>query len=380
MIGTGPWVLTNYTPSLSFTFKRNPEYWDKDTALMDQIDMPIVPEYTAALSQLRAGNMYWMGPTATTNIKPEDALPLKQQEPRMALYQSELGIAGLVGSRMNFGWLPAGKSPFLDERVRQAVSMSWDRDLYMDAFFNVSKFGSQGIPVETRWNTALIATFEGSWLDPKRKDFGPNAKHFEHNLPEAKKLLAAAGYPNGFEVTSHYVLTTELGETPKHAQVIDGFARELGLTIKQHGLDYLKDYVPNYRDGRGQYEGWAYVSTAGGATGGHAIGALASEYWSKGGAAFKGFSRTGRNDQAGDPEVDSLIEKARVERDPEKGKALIFDIQRYLAKYMYCAVLPGYATGLTVAWPALGNFRVWQGARTHYRFWIDDTNPPLKSV
>ena len=29
MLGTGPWMLTNYTPSASFTLKRNAEYWDK---------------------------------------------------------------------------------------------------------------------------------------------------------------------------------------------------------------------------------------------------------------------------------------------------------------------------------------------------------------
>jgi peptide/nickel transport system substrate-binding protein len=380
MIGTGPWVMTNFTPSVSFTFKRNPDFYDRDVAMMDQIDMAIMPEYTTALSQLKAGNIYWLGPTATTNIKPVDALPLKQEEPRISIYQSELSVAGLVGSRLNFGWLPVGKSPFLDERVRQAVSMSWDRDLYLDTFFNVSKFESQGVPVETRWNTSLIATMQGMWLDPQSKDFGPNAKYFNHDLAEAKKQLAAAGFPNGFEMTSHYVTTTELGTTPNHAQVIDGFARDLGLTIKQHSLDYLKEYVGGYRDGHGQYEGWSYVSTAGGATGGSAIGALASEYWSKGGAAFKGFSVTGQNDQAGDPQVDALIEKARIERDTERQRALVFDIQRYLAKPWHCAVLPGYATGLTVVWPCVGNFRVWEGARTHYKFWLDQTKPPFKST
>lgn len=376
-IGSGPWVMTEYKPSIGYTFKRNAEYWDKDVALMDQIDMAIIPEYTAALSQLRAGNIYWTGPTTTTDIKPEDAIPLKQEEPRIGLYQGVLGQAGLVGRSMNFGWV--GQSPFLDERVRQAVSMSWDRDLYMDTFMNVSKFRDQGIPVEVRLSTSLIGTFEGWWMDPRSKEFGPNAKNFEHNIAEAKKLMSAAGHPNGFNMTSHYVTSSELGTTLNHAQVIDNFASELGIKITQNSIDYLKEYVPNYRDGHGQYEGWAYVSTAGGATGGHAVGAMASEFWSKGGAAFKGFSTTGKNDQAGDPKVDQMLEAARIERDPAKGKALIADVQRYLGQKMYNLSLPGYATGLTVAWPCVGNFRVWEGARTHYKFWIDQTKPPFAS-
>jgi ABC-type transport system substrate-binding protein len=103
---------------------------------------------------------------------------------------------------MVFGWLPADKSPFLDERVHQAVSMAVDRDLFLDTFFNVSRFAAEGLTVETRWNTALTATFEGFWLNPKEKDFGPNARYLQHDPAEAKKLLTAAGFPNGFRTSS----------------------------------------------------------------------------------------------------------------------------------------------------------------------------------
>ena len=48
MIGTGPFVLTSYKPSLGFSFKRNPEYWEKDDALAEQVDMPIVPGWRVA--------------------------------------------------------------------------------------------------------------------------------------------------------------------------------------------------------------------------------------------------------------------------------------------------------------------------------------------
>jgi peptide/nickel transport system substrate-binding protein len=278
---------------------------------------------------------------------------------------------------MSFGWLPADKSPFLDERVRQAVSMSVDRDLHLDTFHNVTKFRSEGLPVETRWNTAIAASNEGWWLDPKGKDFGPNAKYFQYNLAESKKLLGAAGYPNGFETVSNYVTGPEL-PTLQYAEVVDGTISDLGIKSKVRSVDYLKEYVPQFRDGHGQFEGWGYMSTAGGATGGSAIGALANEYWSKGGAAFHGFSLSGKNDQSGDPQVDAIVEKARVEQDPKKRRALVFELQRYLAKTVYALPHLGMGEGFLMAWPCLGNFRVYQGGRNTYRWWVDETKPPFK--
>ena len=112
------------------------------------------------------------------------------------------------------------------------------------------------------------------------------------------------------------------------------------------------------------------------------MGLLANEYWSKGGGAFRGFSSSGQNDQAGDPAVDSMIAKARIEQDVEKRKGLVKDIQRTLAKSMYGMLIPGGSTGYTVAWPALRNFRVFNGPQvwSQYRLWVDQTLPPFKSA
>jgi peptide/nickel transport system substrate-binding protein len=382
MIGTGPFYMSSYSPSVGFTFRRNPDFWDKETAFADQVDLPIISEYSAALGQFRAGNIYEMGSSTSSQlVKQEDILPLKRDEPRIQIYP---GDVSRIGSwRMAFGWLPVGKSPFLDERVRQAISLSWDRDLFIETFHNVSKFEAEGLPLETRWSTALNPATEGWWIDPKSKDFGPNARYFQHDLVEAKKLLAAAGYPNGIpDVTSNYVTGPELGDLPKWAEVVDGMTSELGLTPRVRSVDYLKEYAPLYRDGKGQYEGWAYMSAAGGGGGGgSAIGALESEFWSKGGSpAYKGFSLGSNNDMSGDPQVDALIEKGRVERDIEKRRALVFDIQRHLGKTWYTILLPGVARGFTMAWPCLGNFGVYRDARPNHFVWVDDSKPPLRSA
>src|SRR5262249_44904875 len=87
MIGTGPFMLANYTPSVGFTFTRNPQYWDKDDALVARIEMPIVAEYAAALAQLKAGNIYSMGSySSAPGVTSEDILPLKREEPRIQTY------------------------------------------------------------------------------------------------------------------------------------------------------------------------------------------------------------------------------------------------------------------------------------------------------
>jgi ABC-type transport system substrate-binding protein len=192
-------------------------------------------------------------------------------------------------------------------------------------------------------------------------------------------LLAAAGHPSGFEVTSSFLSGAAGGNAPQHAAVMDGMLADLGIKINSNPLAYRDDYLP-LRDGRGQYEGWAYKATAGGATGGEPAGALANEYWSKSGVAFHGFDARGRADQSGDPQVDAIIEKARVERDTEKRRQLVYDLQRYLAKPWYVLPSPGLGTEFTLAWPCVGNFRVFEGARLSYGLWVDDSKPPFKSA
>jgi peptide/nickel transport system substrate-binding protein len=375
MIGTGPYALANYTPSQSFTFKRHPDYYDKGFLYPDGVNMPIISEPAALLAQFKAGNIHAFTPNN------DDVVTIKKEDPRISLYSTD--FTPNINC-VTFGKMPDGKTPFLDERVRQAVSMSWDRDLFIDTFYNVSKFQAQGLPVDTRWNTHLHTFWGEWWLDPKGKDFGPNAKYFQRDVAEGKKLLAAAGYANGFPVTSHCIQGPQLGLLPKNAQVLDGFTSDLGLTIKVDGIDYNKDYIPVYRDGNGQYDGWAYHTVSGTTPNRLSpVSSLAASYWSKSGVTFDGFSTTGKNDQAGDPTLDAMIAKARVEPDVKARKTQVYELQRYLAKAMWGLMLPGGATSFTMAWPAVRNWNlywggpgVWRG----YKVWLDQTKPPFANA
>ena len=79
--------------------------------------------------------------------------------------------------------------------------------------------------MDTRWNTHLQAFWGDYWLDPKGKDFGPNAKYFQHDVAEAKKLHGGGGFANGFPVTSHSITGNQLGDLPKNAEVLDGMTQ-----------------------------------------------------------------------------------------------------------------------------------------------------------
>jgi peptide/nickel transport system substrate-binding protein len=380
MIGTGPYVLTDYQPSVGFTLKRNADYWDQNANLPDQLNYPIVVDYAQALAQLKSGNIFYLNQAG--GLRAEDVFTLKKDEPRLQVHALDLQTESTV---MTFGQLPEGRSPFQDERVRQAFSLSWDRDTWIDAFFNVKNLEASGLPVDTRWNSALPADFGEYWLDPQGKDFGPNAKYYQYNPDEAKKLLAAAGHSAGLEVKSNRITTNAIGQLFRYAEALEGMVQEVGFRIRLNPIDYATEYIPRIRDANGQYEGVGFHTVTGTTPWRMSpISALTSEYYSKAGATFKGFSTTGKNDKAGDPAIDAVIEKARVEKDVAKRKSYAHDLQRQLAKSLYGLINPGTATTFALVWPAMRNYQVYrhlgQSPWAHYSVWIDETKPPFTSA
>jgi peptide/nickel transport system substrate-binding protein len=370
LIGTGPYVMTSYQPSIGINFEKFPDYYEKDFAFADKIEAPFIPEYAQQLAQFRAGAIYSLG----ADIRQEDVIPTKRDVPELVVSANQ--PSGFSGAALNFGYLPG--SIFHDERIRQAISMSWDRDLVIDVLFNVEKFRAEGLPVETFWSTSLSAGAGSFRLDPRSKDFGPNAKYFQYAPDESKKLLAAAGYPNGLEVVASYIPGPQLGDQYlRENQVLEDMIRNVGITPKTNLIDYVTEY-PNYRDKGGQYEGYSYI--AGPTTADEATGMLVWPYTKAGGAGYLAFDAAGKGDRSGDPQVDALLKRAQSELDTDKRREIIFDAQRYLAQKMYNVTKPGGSTTFVMAWPAVGNFNVYKGDRrgAPYHWWMDDTKAPLK--
>jgi ABC-type transport system substrate-binding protein len=379
MVGTGPFSLDNYQPSVGFTLKRHADYWDQNAALAEQINYPIVTDVSQVEAQLKAGNIHYF----QQGLRAENVFTMKKDEPKLLIYALDLTANNTV---MTFGQLPEGKNPFSDERVRQAYSMSWNRKAWIDAMYNVPEMEAGGLPMDMRWHSSVTADFGSDWwLDPQGKDFGPNAKYYQYNVDEAKKLMAAAGYKDGVSIKSNRITTNAIADLARFAEALEGMVQEAGFKSTIVAEDYNTVYIPKIRDGNGQYEGVGYHTVTGTTPWRLSpVSALASEYWSKAGTTFKGFSTSGKNDKSGDPNIDSMIEKARLEKDVKKRQALTYDIQRSLAKSVYGLINPGTATTFALAWPALRNYQVYRypgtSPWTHYGVWVDETKPPFTNA
>ncbi|HWC31488.1 MAG TPA: ABC transporter substrate-binding protein [Dehalococcoidia bacterium] len=385
-IGTGAYMLDKFTPSGSIVYKKHPEYWNKQAGFLDSIEIPFISQYTTWLAQLKTGSIY-AAPGGNAMVLPEDIIPTKRDVPALNMYSFVRPSNNFTpGFTQRFGWkdLNGKKTPFADVRVRQAMSMAMDRDAYIDAFSNVSKFESEGLPMETFYYTSM-GYVPGVTLDPREKDFGENAKYFTRNIEEAKKLLSAAGYANGFEYTNHWPNTPAFGAAfPKQVAVIEQFNQEIGLKVGSDPLDYNLGYLPNYVTKRGQHEG--VLLALGAVTSPDPVDYYVWRYYSKSGATSGSiFGDVGSGTGEGDPKVDEFIEKAKLELDSKKQGTILADLQRYLAGMCYTIGSPGNATEFDLAWPAVRDHLTFQqDSRSifsfYYQWWLDETQAPLKKT
>jgi hypothetical protein len=98
--------------------------------------------------------------------------------------------------------------------LRQAVNYLIDREAIVDVLGNREAYRKEGVELQYRLNSIVGSGYEGYWVDPTdEKKFGANAKYFKVNVPEAKKLMSAAGFPNGVESTFYYNGSTNYGTT-----------------------------------------------------------------------------------------------------------------------------------------------------------------------
>lgn len=118
-IGAGVYYLSDYLPSSRFVYSRNPNYFDKNVAFADSIEVPIISENATGIAQLKAGGLYGY------NVPAEQVIQTKTDVPELNLYQTDLAPLPGVVVFYGFKGSPPDRTPFRDVRLRQALPSQW---------------------------------------------------------------------------------------------------------------------------------------------------------------------------------------------------------------------------------------------------------------
>ncbi len=324
MIGTGPWVMENYSPSQSFKYSKNPDWVVKGLPYTDGVDVAIIPEYANRLAQLQAGNLDEAG------INANDVLQLRGN-------QKNLQWLGTQSALLSFLYFSPEaqdpKAPWRDERFRQAISMAQDRDALLDLGYDVKKLQGAGLSPATTWNNVIPAGFARWWLDPKSAEQGDSAKYFKYTPDDAKKLLSAGGF-DGAQFDYHYSPTVYGSTFTSIAEAIGNYIAEIGLKPNTVSEDYSSKYITHTFVGDFHGVAFGYETPF----------PEVSGY----------FPRLFGDDPANhgkvkDPQITDLIGKQQAELDETKRKGYIDQIQQISDSHMY--YVPSQA-GAGTAWTA----------------------------
>lgn len=178
-VGTGPWIFRQWDKGVAIRWDRNPKWHDGPLPYPSKLEVSLNNDPQRIVAALQTGDFDWSllnGPTY------EDAKKKLDPKGHDTFYANQ--VEG--GFYFNFD-----NKPWADKRVRQALSYALDRDGYLKV---------QDLTRKGDWMCHLSPAMTPYFMSPKNNasDFGPNAKYFQKNIAEAKKLLEAAGFPNGF--------------------------------------------------------------------------------------------------------------------------------------------------------------------------------------
>jgi peptide/nickel transport system substrate-binding protein len=338
VIGSGPFMFDRYETGVSFTGKKNPNYYRKGEPNIDELVGLIIPDNATQLAGLRGKEL------DAIPVNQQDLEPLKQSNPEIQYVEWEFLNIPFVYWKMD-------KPPFNDPRVRQAISMGMNRDARIQVIYN-----GRG-----NWNNYIPWALSEWWLDPRGPDMGPGAKYFKYDPAGAKQLLSAAGYPNGLQV--------DLISTPGYGQVWAQGVELMQQDLKAIGVDatikmveytaYLSQYFS------GKFEGGNLL-----------VYGLETPFTEPHDFLFSMYHPKGTRNHASvnDPQLTTMIEQQARTIDRASRKKQIFDIQRYLAEQMY---YPAGSTGILTAGlsPAVRDFYpvsdYGRGAEVYPKLWLD---------
>jgi peptide/nickel transport system substrate-binding protein len=276
-IGAGPYKFVSFDPGVELTLEAFDGYWRKKPAVK-RIVMKVIPDEATRLAALKRGEIdiaYSIRGELAEEVRHSPGLILKPVNPPAPFW---LAFADQ--------WNP--KSPWHDERVRKAASLSIDRRGINQALtLGYSKLTGSVIP----------ESFDYYWQPP--------APVYDPTM--AKKLLAEAGYPSGFEAGEYYC---DSSYSNVAEAVMNNFG-EIGIRTKLMPIERA-GFLKGAADKK-----YKNVIQLGSGAFGNAATRLAAFIVKDGAYAYGNY-----------PDIDELFQKQATELDAKKREEVLHKIQQ----------------------------------------------------
>jgi peptide/nickel transport system substrate-binding protein len=292
-MGTGPYMVKEWQPDQRLVLVANPNYWGKNPTNVTEIVYTPIKSQATRLAALLSGET-----DLVLDPSPQDMARLRQS-PNTKIMDGVENRTIFLGMDQHRDELPGsnvkGKNPLKDVRVRQALNHAIDIKA-------IQKVTMRDLAQPTG---TLVAPQVNGWT--KRAD-----ARYPFNVEAAKKLLADAGYPNGFEVdfacpNNRYINDEAI------CQAVTAMWSRIGVKAKLRTLP-LVTYFPMIQ----RYEASIYMLGWGVPTF-DALYSLQSLVRSVG-AGGDGNYNVGRYSN---PQMDALVERVKVETDLQRRNELI---------------------------------------------------------
>jgi peptide/nickel transport system substrate-binding protein len=276
-IGAGPYKFVSFSPGVELVMEAFDGYWRK-TPNVKRFVFKVIGDESTRLAALKRGEI-----DIVYSIRGELAEEL-QRTPGLALKPTVIQSPQWVS--MLDQWDP--KSPWHDRRVRLAANLAIDRKAINEAItLGHSRLTYSIIP----------STFDFYWQPPT----------YAFDPAQAKKLLAEAGFPNGFDAGEYYLDIAYANVQ----EAVANYFQQVGIRTKLRPVERASHWA-SYADKK--YKNLAY--TASGAFGNAAT--RLETFVVAGGAYVYGSY----------PEIDSLFKDQAAEMDRKKREALLYKIQQ----------------------------------------------------
>lgn len=296
-MGTGPFKLKAYVRGSSLELERNPTYWKPGLPYLNGAKYFVITDDSARAKSVRSDRT----DVEFRSFNPTEAEATKKQLGDRVVV-AHPGQPGHWGVAINID-----KKPFDDERVRKALSLAIDRYDMARTIGPLSSLDTVGglIPPGAPW---ALTSEELQALPGFSKDH-------EANVKEAKRLLAEAGYPDGFQT----VLTNRSVKLPyiDLAVYLVSAWKKIGVEA-EHKLEESATWSQSRRSR--DFE--LLVDPFGTATVGDPD-ELLIKFVSKASNNWGRFS---------DPVVDKLFEQQKVELDEQKRAQIVRELQKEVIK------------------------------------------------